>query len=62
MQIGLGMDLLNALLLHDTESAGPPSVHNRHSREEQFLISFDFKYPNCILLNKSYFLQNFRCL
>lgn len=46
------MDLLNVLLLLDTEEAGPIIVHNKHSREKQFFIRFDFKCPNCFLLDK----------
>lgn len=59
------MDLLKVLLLLDIEDAGYTSLHNKHSREKQF-ISFDLNAQIAFCLTNinsinHIFSQNLRC-
>lgn len=64
MSMDLGMDLLNVLLLLDTEEAGPIIVHNKHSRQKNSslgLISnvqIAFYLTNISLMNHIFFTAN----
>lgn len=58
------MDLLNVLLLLDTEDAGPITVHNKHSRKNNSSLGLTssaqiaFYLTNINLMNHIFFTAN----